>query len=147
MRSMAIATGTHELKGQHSITCPILGHTAKTLLCKSFHCLQLQRPVLGHRAQSSRKQGISSPAVLSHHRAYRSVHGGSLSFEPNLLVNRFLEVIFSHPAKSPPSHIAFGCRPILLWPGLQIIEDFLRSTFHKVTFIHLLKLKVQPFPS
>src|SRR5690606_4261739 len=96
---------------------------------------------------SSRKQGISSPAVLSHHRAYRSVHGGSLSFEPNLLVDRFLEVIFSHPAKSPPSHIAFGCRPILLWPGLQIIGDFLRSTFHKVTFIHLLKLKVQPFPS
>ena len=29
------------------------------------------------RAQSSRRQVISSPADLSHHRAYRSVHGGS----------------------------------------------------------------------
>ena len=87
--------------------------------------------------ESSRKIGINSLSVLSHHRAYRSVHGGSLSFE----------VVFSHPAKSPPSHIAFGCRPILLWPGLPIAGDFLRSAFLMVTFIHLLKLKVQPFPS
>lgn len=36
--------------------------------------------------ESSRKVGIISLPVLSHHRTYRSVYGGSLSFDSNLLV-------------------------------------------------------------
>ena len=36
--------------------------------------------------KSSRKIGIISLSVLSHHPAYRSVQGGSLRFDSNLLV-------------------------------------------------------------
>ena len=36
--------------------------------------------------KSSRKVEIISLPVLSHHRTYRSVYGGSLSFDSNLLV-------------------------------------------------------------
>jgi hypothetical protein len=44
-------------------------------------------PMIGEETyKSSRKVGIISLPVLSHHRTYRSVYGGSLSFDSNLLV-------------------------------------------------------------
>ncbi|WP_157278914.1 hypothetical protein [Olivibacter sitiensis] len=43
--------------------------------------------------KSSRKIGINSLSVLSHHRAYRSVHGGSLL----LYRNDVFDVVFSYP--------------------------------------------------
>ncbi len=42
---------------------------------KLFNNIKLQKSV-----QLSRKIGINSLSVLSHHRAYRSVHGGSLIY-------------------------------------------------------------------
>src|SRR5690606_34524095 len=80
--------------------------------------------------QSSRKVGIISLPVLSHHRTYRSVYGGSLLYT----FEGVFDVVFSYPLRLlNRTYLFFGFRPILVIRSLAY-EHLIPS--HLVTFFY-----------
>ena len=91
--------------------------------------------------QSSRRNGISSRFVLSHHHTYRSVYGGFL-----LYISRWADVVFSYPHDYYHSNLIFGFRPIPSYSSFRsLISEHLINLI-SIGNIHLLSnCKIQPF--
>ena len=96
--------------------------------------------------ESSRKIGINSLSVLSHHRAYRSVHGGSL-------INTFDSPIIIRKENIPGLSKTFtgdrygqdrapGCMPV----ALSCIRILPSLVIHNTQLLEVTTTGAYPFP-
>ena len=97
--------------------------------------------------QSSRRQPINSTADLSHHRAYRSVHGGSLSSNFNNFVittEIFVSLLFPVQVCQGFCQYPRACDSPIFLPGVRILPCF-RIICAEPNQIIMLSLDFLPF--